>query len=59
MISLPQAKRSDRLMKATTSLPVAEFAALAQQFTPLWEGRQAQQTAEGTPRQRQPGGGRK
>ena len=59
MISLSQAKRSDRLMKATTSLTVAEFEALAQQFAPLWEGLQAEQTAEGTPRQRQPGGGRK
>lgn len=59
MISLSQAKRSDRLMKATTSLTVAEFEALAQQFAPLWEGLQAQQTVEGTPRQRQPGGGRK
>lgn len=59
MISLPQAKRSDRLMKATTSLTVAEFDALAQQFAPLWEGLQAEQTVEGTPRQRQPGGGRK
>lgn len=58
MISLPQAKRSDRLMKATTSLTVAEFEALAQQFAPLWAGLQAGQTAEGTPRQRQPGGGR-
>lgn len=59
MISLTQAKRSDRLMKATTSLTVAEFEALAQQFAPLWAGLQAGQTAEGTPRQRQPGGGRK
>jgi hypothetical protein len=59
MISLSQAKRSDRLMKATTSLTVAEFEALAQQFAPLWEGLQAEQTAAGTPRQRQPGGGRK
>lgn len=59
MISLPQAKRSDRLMKATTSLTVAEFETLAQQFAPLWEGLLAEQTAQGTPRQRQPGGGRK
>ena len=59
MISLRQAKRSDRLMKATTSLTVAEFEALARQFAPLWEGLLAGQTAEGTPRQRQPGGGRK
>ena len=57
MISLSQAKRSDRLMKATTSLTVAEFEALAQPFAKLWEGLQAEQTAEGTPRQRQPGGG--
>jgi hypothetical protein len=57
MISLAQAQRSDRLMKATTSLSVAEFEVLAQQFASLWAGRQAQQTVEGTPRQRQPGGG--
>ncbi len=59
MISLPQAQRSDRLMKATTSLTVAEFEALAKEFAPLWDGLRAEQTAEGTPRQRQPGGGRK
>jgi hypothetical protein len=59
MISLPQAKRSDRLMKATTSLTVAEFDALAKEFAPLWDGLLVEQTAEGTPRQRQPGGGRK
>lgn len=59
MISLRQARRSDRLMKAATSLTRAEFDALAGQFTPLWSGAQAAQTAEGAPRQRQPGGGRK
>ena len=59
MISLSQAKRTDRLMKATTSLTVAEFEALAKDFAPLWDGLLAAQTAEGTPRQRQPGGGRK
>lgn len=57
MISLKQARRSDRLMRATTSLTVAEFDALARQFALLWEGLLAGQTAEGTPRQRQPGGG--
>ena len=59
MISLSQAKRSDRLMKASTSLTVAEFEVLAKEFAPLWDGLRAEQTAEGTPRQRQPGGGRK
>lgn len=59
MISLSQAKGSDRVMKATTSLTLAEFTALAQQFAPLWAGLQAEQTAAGTPRQRHPGGGRK
>ena len=63
MISLAQAQRTDRLMKATTSLTVAEFEALAKEFAPLWAGLQAEQTAVGTPRQRQPGvavsGGRK
>jgi DDE superfamily endonuclease/Helix-turn-helix of DDE superfamily endonuclease len=59
MISLALARRSDRLMKAATSLTRAEFDALARQFAPLWDGRLARQTATGTPRQRQPGGGRK
>lgn len=57
MISLKQARRSDRLMRAATSLTVSEFDALARQFALLWEGMQAGQTAQGAPRQRQPGGG--
>ena len=57
MISLKQARRSDRLMRATTSLTVGEFDALARQFALLWEGQQLEQTAAGAPRQRQPGGG--
>lgn len=48
-----------RQMKASTSLTVAEFEALGRQFAPLWAGLLAEQTAEGTSRQRQPGGGRK
>lgn len=59
MISLALARRSDRLMKAATSLTCAEFDALTRQFAPLWSGTLAVQTAEGAPRQRQPGGGRK
>ena len=59
MISLRHARRSDRLMKAATSLTVAEFDALARQFVPVWAGTLAAQTAAGAPRQRQPGGGRK
>lgn len=59
MISLPQARRSDRLMKSATSLTVAEFDALARKFAPLWAERLCAQTAEGASRQRKPGGGRK
>lgn len=59
MISLPQAKRSDRLMKAATSLTVAEFDALARKFAPVWAEMLCAHTAEGASRQRQPGGGRK
>ena len=46
-------------MRATTSLTVGEFDALARQFALLWEGQQLEQTAAGAPRQRQPGGGGK
>ena len=35
MISLKQARRSDRLMRVTTSLTVTEFEALARQFGPV------------------------
>ena len=38
---------------------MAEFDALARRFEPLWTGELAQLTAEGAPRQRRPGGGRK
>jgi IS5 family transposase len=59
MISLEHAKRSDRLMRATTSLTVMEFEDLAQRFDGVWSSVRAAKTAAGTPRQRQPGGGRK
>src|SRR5258708_34522044 len=59
MISLEHAKRSDRLMRATTSLTVFEFEDLAQRFDVVWSTMRAAKTAAGTPRQRQPGGGRK
>ncbi len=59
MISLEHAKRSDRLMRATTSLTVLEFEDLARRFDAEWSTVRATQTAAGAPRQRQPGGGRK
>lgn len=59
MISLTHAKRSDRLMRAATSLTVAEFNALARRLAALWTGQRAQCTAQGAPRQRRPGGGLK
>ena len=57
MISLEQAKRSDRLMRATTSLTVREFDDLAQRFTAEWEAVRAAKTAAGKPRVRRPGAG--
>src|SRR5208337_2282738 len=59
MISLEHAKRSDRLMRATTSLTVLEFEDLARRFDLMWSAVRATKTAAGSPRQRQPGGGRK
>lgn len=59
MISLEYAKRTDRLMRATTSLTVAEFEALAGLLAALLASIQVQKTVAGKPRQRQPGGGRK
>lgn len=59
MISLEYAKRTDRLMRATTSLTGAEFETLAKRLAVLWAGIQGQKTVAGNPRQRQPGGGRK
>lgn len=59
MISLKYARRSDRLMRATTSLTVAEFDQLAQELAKLCEQSLRTQTAEGATRQRRPGGGRK
>ena len=59
MISLADAKRTDRLMRATTSLTVAEFEALAGRLETVWAAQCAQQTLSGQKRQRQPGGGRK
>jgi hypothetical protein len=53
MISLEHAKRSDRLMRATTSLTVMEFEDLAQRFDGVWSSVRAAKTAAGTPRQRQ------
>src|SRR5712664_657546 len=46
-------------MRATTSLTVFEFEDLAQLFDVVWSTMRATKTAVGTPRQRQPGGGRK
>lgn len=59
MISLEHAKRSDRLMRATTSLTVTEFDELAARFAVVWAEQRAAKTAAGTARQRRPGGGRK
>jgi hypothetical protein len=59
MISLDHAKRSDRLMRATTSLTVHEFDELAGRFAVAWADVRAVKTAAGTARQRRPGGGRK
>jgi len=59
MISLEDAKRTDRLMRATTSLTVAEFEALAGRFAAVWAAQCARRTRGGQERQRLPGGGRK
>jgi transposase-like protein len=59
MISLEHAKRSERLMRATTSLTVSEFDELAGRFDVAWAAARSAQTAAGTARQRRPGGGRK
>lgn len=59
MISLEYAKRTDRLMRATTSLTVGEFEVLARRLDVVWSARRAAKTVAGTARQRQPGGGRK
>jgi hypothetical protein len=59
MISLEHAKRTDRLMRATTSLTVAEFDEVVKEFDQEWTALQTAQTAAGAPRQRQPGAGRK
>ena len=59
MISLLQAKRSDRLMNSATSLTVAEFDALARKFAPSWSQLLYAQIAEGASRNRKLGAGRK
>lgn len=59
MISLEHAKRSDRQMRATTSLTVREFDKLAGRFAVAWAAARAAKTAAGAARQRRPGGGRK
>lgn len=59
MISLEHAKRSDRLMRATTSLTVSEFDELVGRFATAWAALRSAKTAAGTARQRRPGGGRK
>jgi hypothetical protein len=59
MISLEHAKRSDRLMRATTSLIASEFDELAGRFDAAWAAARAAKTAAGTARQRRPGAGRK
>jgi hypothetical protein len=59
MISVEMAKRTDRLMRSTTSLTVAEFEKLTVCLAEILAKVQAQKTAAGKPRQRRPGGGRK
>ena len=59
MISPEHAKRSDRLMRATTSLTVSEFDELAGRFAVAWAAVRGAKTAAGAARQRRPGGGRK
>lgn len=59
MISLEQAQRSDRLMRATTRLTVSEFDELAGHFAVSWAASRAAKTAAGADRQRRPGAGRK
>jgi hypothetical protein len=59
MISLEHARRTDRLMRATTSLTVAEFDELTQRFTAVWAAVRASKTVAGQPRLRRPGAGPK
>jgi hypothetical protein len=59
MISLDHAKRSDRLMRATTSLTAREFDELARLFAAEWEAVRAAKTVTGKPRVRRPGAGPK
>lgn len=59
MISLEHAQRSDRLMRATTSLTGLEFEDLARRFDLLWSAGRAAKTVAGAARQRRVGGGRK
>lgn len=59
MISLDHAKRSDRLMRATTSLTVPEFEDLARRFEARWDALSAARTAAGQLRVRRPGAGPK
>ena len=59
MISLDHAKRTDRLMRATTSLTVSEFEELAKHFAEAWAAVRAAKTAAGAVRQRRPGAGPK
>ena len=57
MISLAHARRSDALMRACTTLTVAEFDALARDLEVRWATQQRAHTVQGQPRQRQPGAG--
>jgi hypothetical protein len=52
MISLEHAKRSERLMRATTSLTVSEFDELAGRLDVAWAAVRSAKTAAGTARQR-------
>ena len=59
MISVEHAKRSDRLMRATTSLTVREFEELSRRLDLAWSTLRSSRTAAGMTRQRRMGGGRK
>lgn len=59
MLFLDHARSSDGLMRATTTLTVAEFDDLARRFAEVRAALRAVRTAAGTARERRPGAGAK
>src|SRR5205814_3171225 len=59
MISLEHAKQTERLIRSTTNLTVAEYDELSRRYDVAWAAVRRAKTAAGTARQRRPGGGRK